>query len=138
MKVRIEGLRDFSRAVAAADKGLKKEIRLVLNDAVDVIVEDSKPIVAEETGAAAKSIRAMSTQTKARVRAGGARAPYYPWLDFGGRVGKYRQVSRPYSEEGRYIYPTYRSKRDSGEFQAKMLEGLEKLGDKAGLDIESG
>lgn len=138
MKVQVHGLREFTRSVAAANSGLKKEIRLVLNDAVDVIVTDAKPTVASNTGGAARSMRAMSTQTKARVRAGGAKAPYYPWLDFGGRVGKYRQVSRPYSEEGRYIYPTYRNKRDSGEFQEKMLEGLDRLGRRSGLEIERG
>lgn len=138
MKVKVSGLREFTRAVANVDKGLKKEIRLVLNEAVGSIVEGSKPLAPRDSGAASGSIRAMSTQTKARIRAGGAKAPYYPWLDFGGKVGKYRQVERPYNEEGRYIYPTYRNKRDSGEFQERMLEGLDRLGRQAGLDINRG
>ena len=35
MKVKVEGLREFSKAVAAADKGLKKEIRLAMNEAAE-------------------------------------------------------------------------------------------------------
>ena len=135
MRVKIEGLREFRAAVDNTQSGTKKEVRLVLNEAANVVVTDSKPVVAANTGAASKSIRAASTQSKSRVRAGGAKAPYYPWLDFGGKVGKYRQVDRSYNQDGRYIYPTYRQKRDSGEFQETMLEAMEALATKHGLDV---
>jgi len=135
MRVEIEGLREFRRAVGNVDKGLKKEIRLVLNDAADLVVKDAKPKVPQRSGKAAGSIRALSTQTMSRVAGGGARVPYYPWLDFGGNVGKGGSVKRAYSKVGRYIYPSYRRKRDSGVFQDRMLDGLNELGERAGLDM---
>lgn len=138
IKVHVEGLREFTKAVDAAEKGLRKHVRLALNESVDLVIDETEPGVPTQDGTAVGSIRAVSTQSKARVRAGGARAPHYPWLDFGGRVGKFRQVHRDYTREGRYLYPTYRSLRDSGEFQDKMVEALVKLGDRAGLEVKGG
>jgi hypothetical protein len=117
---------------------LGRRIRLVLNDAAQLVVNEAEPVVPSLGGTAAGSIRTVSTQSKARVRAGGAKAPYYPWLDFGGRVGKYRQVHRNFIGEGRYIYPKYRRLRDSGVFQEKMISGLNELGSEAGLDMSGG
>lgn len=138
MKVEIKGLREFKRAVGDVDRNLKKEIRLALNEAANLVVSKSKPEFPTLTGKAAASVRAASTQSAARVRAGGARAPYAPWLDFGGSVGRNNSIRRRYQREGRYIYPRYRRLRDSGQFQAKMTEALVAVGDKAGLEVEPG
>lgn len=37
---------------------------------------------------------------------GGEQAPYAPWLEFGGKVGRKDSVKRPYTRKGRYLYPT--------------------------------
>lgn len=136
MRVKVKGLREFSRAVAAADKGLKKEIRLALNEAADLVVSESKPVFPVLTGRAANTIRAASTQKASRVRLGGAKAPYGPWLEFGGKVGKSNSIQRRYVREGRYVYEKYRRLRDSGEFQQAMTGALVELGDKAGLEVK--
>lgn len=133
--VQIEGLSEFRKALREVDKNLPKEIRLILNEAANLVVADAKPKVPQRSGKAAGSVRAQSTQKLARVSGGGGRAPYYPWLDFGGAVGKSNSVKRPYSKVGRYIYPVYRKKRDSGVFQDRMVEGLNELGERAGLDM---
>lgn len=136
-KVGVKGLAQFTRALGAVDKGLKKEVRLVLNEAADLVVSGAKPTVPTgKRGRAKKSVRAQSTQKFARVSGGGSQAPYYPWLDFGGSVGRNGSITRPYTRKGRYIYPTYRGLRDSGEFQQTMLDGLNELGRRHGLDIE--
>lgn len=134
MRVEIKGLREFKKAVAAADPALKKEVRLALNEASNKVVESTRFV--SVTGRAATTLRAASTQRAARVRVGGSKAPYAPWLDFGGRVGRNRSIHRPYKKEGRYVYPAYRRLRDSGEFQAVMTEALVRVGDKAGLEVE--
>lgn len=135
VKIRVEGLREFRSALAEVDKGLKKEVRLVLNDAANLVVKGAKPSVPKTSGKAGGSVRAQSTQKLSRVSGGGSRAPYYPWLDFGGSVGRGGATKRAYSREGRYIYPTYRKAMESGEFQERMKTGLDALGAKAGLDM---
>jgi hypothetical protein len=64
---------------------------------------------------------------------GGSKAPYYPWLDFGGRVGRRHATVRPFLEHGRYIYNAYF--RSRGEFE-KALEGaLVDVAERAGLEV---
>jgi hypothetical protein len=63
--------------------------------------------VPRRTGRAGGTIKAASTRTEARVSEGGARAPYMPWLDFGGRVGRKNSVKRPFLKEGRYIWKSF-------------------------------
>ncbi|WP_307962251.1 hypothetical protein [Salinispora arenicola] len=55
-----------------------------MNDAAQVVVDWARPRVSRRSGRAARSLRVASTGKAVRVRAGGARVPYYPWLDFGG------------------------------------------------------
>jgi hypothetical protein len=105
-------LKEFRASLKAVDRDLPKAMRLALNDAANVIVDDSKPRVPHRSGRAAGTIKARSTQTKARVAGGGNRAPYYPWLDFGGAVGKRSSVRRPFLKNGRYIYDAYFRNRD--------------------------
>jgi hypothetical protein len=77
------------------------------------------------TGRAAGSIKVASTATAARVQGGGKRVPYYPWLDFGGRVGRRHAVNRPFLKEGRYIWAAFAEHR--GEVQKKLRSELTKL-----------
>ena len=58
----------------------------------------------------------------ARIEAGGSKVPYYPWLDFGGRVGRRKSVHRPFLKDGRYIYDAFNRHRD--DFIDVMREGL--------------
>lgn len=133
--VRIEGLRELQRGLKSLDRDLPKALRLAFNDAADIIVDDAKPRVPRLTGRAAGTVKARSTQTAARVTAGGSRAPYYPWLDFGGRVGRRRSVRRPFLKDGRYIYNAYFRRRDSGEFQDALQDALVQVARRAGLGV---
>ena len=54
-------------------------------------------------GHASSSVVAMGKE----VRGGGAAFPYFPWLDFGGRVGRGNSISRPFMKTGRYIWRGY-------------------------------
>jgi hypothetical protein len=133
--VRIDGLAAFNRALKRLDKGLPKAVRLALNDASQVVVHEAVPRVPRRTGRAAASVKAKSTTKLARVAAGNARVPYFPWLDFGGKVGRNRSVDRRFYKHGRYLYRAYFDKRDSGEFVDAISRALRGVAETAGLEV---
>lgn len=134
--IRIEGLREFSRDLKALDRELPKALRLALNQAAAVVVNAAKPSIPIRSGKAQRSVRPQSTRTQARISGGGNRAPYYPWLDFGGRVGRKKSVRRAFLKEGRYIYAAYFEKSASGEFQEILTKSLLDVARQAGIEVE--
>jgi len=134
--IRIDGLAEFSRNLRKLDSDLPKALRVALNDAANVVVDYARPRVPSRSGRAQRSIRARSTRTAARVTSGGARAPYFPWLDFGGRVGRHKSVRRAFLKEGRYLYAAYFAKRSSGEFQRVMTAALLDVVRQAGIEVD--
>ncbi|MDM4721158.1 HK97 gp10 family phage protein [Micromonospora sp. WMMA1363] len=86
-KIAVLGLRDLSRRLRKIDGEAAKQLRIVFNEAAEIVVSDARPKVPKRTGRAAGSLKMRSTRTAVRIAMGGPRAPYYPWLDFGGRVG---------------------------------------------------
>ena len=118
--VQIDGLRQLQRQL----KGSSKQIRKAFNAELQPIAAEIAAIVRaqmpEVSGAAKKSVRPTTLGGFVALRAGGAAAPYYPWLDFGGhldarpyvdslgRAGEFPAQDRPYHKEGRWIYPTIR------------------------------
>lgn len=132
-KVRIEGQREFVRALRRLDGDLPKAMRVALNGAAQLVVDEARPDVPRLSGAAARSLRVASTSSAVRVAAGGARAPYYPWLDFGGRVGRNRATRRRFYPDGRYIYPALA--RVQPDFERVLAEALTSTARRAGLDV---
>lgn len=132
--IKVVGLNEFRKGLRQLDRTLPKGVRLALNDAANVLVDATRPTIPHRTGSAAASLRAQSTQTTARVAVGGPKAPYYPWLDFGGRVGRARSVVRPFYKEGRYLFPTLKKKRN--EIQAAMLNALAELARESGIEVD--
>jgi len=131
--IKVVGLKDRRAALKDIGDGSHKELRRVYNAAGERIATGAqRRVEVGATGKARRSVRMTSTQTRARVSGGGARAKHYPWLDFGGRVGKNRSVSRPFKKEGRYIYREFFDHRR--EVYADMEEGLAKLVEAAGLE----
>lgn len=131
--IEIHGLREFQASLRRMDATLPKRLRIALNQASQVVVDDARPLVPRRSGAAAGSLKVRSSQREARVAAGGRKAPYYAWLDFGGRVGRRRSVARPFYKEGRYIYPSLSQNRD--EIQRVMGRALAELAESAGLEV---
>lgn len=131
--VRIEGLRDMVRALRQVNADLPKALRIAANAAADIVVTEAQRTVPTRTGRAKASIKAKSTRTAARVTSGGRRAPYMPWLDYGGKVGKNNSASRPFIADGRYVYPAFRSKRD--EFEKVLRAELAAVVSQAGLEL---
>jgi hypothetical protein len=134
--VRVDGLAQFSRNLKKLDSDLPKALRLALNQSAELVVTGAQGNVPSRSGKARRSIRAASTRTEARVRAGGNRAPYYPWLDFGGRVGRGKSVRRPFLKDGRYLYATYFKLKASGQFQDAMTKALLGVVEDAGIGVD--
>jgi hypothetical protein len=131
--IRIEGLAQFNRALRKLDADLPKALRIALNEAAKVVVDYGQARMPRRSGRAVASIRARSTRTAVRVVEGGPRAPYAPWLDFGGRTGRARSVIRTFITEGRYLYPALRDERAAIE---KALTGaLARVAEQAGLEL---
>jgi len=134
--IRVDGLAEFSRNLRKLDADLPKALRVALNDAADVVVGAARVRVPKRSGRAAASIRARSTRTAVRVAGGGKRVPYYPWLDFGGRVGRRKAVKRAFLKEGRYIYAAYFDKTSSGAFQEVLTGALLDVARQAGIEVQ--
>lgn len=134
--IRIEGLAQFSRNLRKLDSDLPKALRVAMNEAADLVVTDARALVPKRSGKAAKSIRAASTRTAVRVKAGGTRAPYYSWLDFGGRVGRKKATRRPFLKEGRYLYPTYFHLRDTGRIRRVLEKSLLDVAWQSGVEVD--
>lgn len=123
--IQIAGLREFNRDLKRISADAPKALRLAGNKAAQLVVDWARPRVASRSGRAARSVRALSTRTATRVAGGSRRVPYFPWLDYGGRVGPARSVSRPFRKEGRYIYQGFYARRDQvGEVLGDELRAV--------------
>lgn len=132
--IRVDGLRQFQKALRDMDADLPKQIRLILNEAAQEVIDYAKPKVPRRTGRAVASIKARSSQREVRIAVGGTKAPYYPWLDFGGEGRrKGRPAERPFIRGGRYLYPGLDARRT--EVTEIMAKGMTLLASSAGLDV---
>lgn len=132
--IRITGLKEFQKSLRSMDSGLPKLLRLAFNEATAVVIDWAVPRIPRKTGRAAASVKARSSQREARVAIGGRRAPWMPWLDFGGQ-GKRpgRPAPRPFIRKGRYLYAGLDATHDD---VTKIMErGIADLARRAGLEV---
>lgn len=134
--IKIGGLREFQAALKAMDGEAQKQLRVVLNDAAATVAGAAGRRVPVRSGKARASLRAQSSQREAKVVGGSAKVPYYGWLDFGGKVGKHRSVSRRFVTEGRYMYPAFHANRDS--IYAALQAALVELARSKGVTVDGG
>lgn len=128
--IQIEGLKEFSKNLKKLDAELPKALRVAFNAAADIVVQDARSGIPSKSGKARRSVKARSTRTAARVVGGGRSAPYYPWLDFGGRVGRKKSIRRPFQTEGRYIYRAFydNQQKFSDALEAALLDVVKQAG----------
>lgn len=131
--IRISGLRELNAALKRADVELPKKVRLSLNDATEGIADDAGRHFPQRSGRGARSYKARSTRTAARVVMGGAKARYVPWMDFGGqgRVAG-RPAKRPFIRTGRYLFPALERRRP--EYLADLERVLVEVAVEAGFE----
>lgn len=135
--IKIDGLRQLSKALRAVSTDAPKGLRLAANSAADIVVKAARPKVptgAGKGGHALSSVKASSTRTAARVQGGGKRYPYYPWLDFGGRGGKGKKNVRPFLRSGRYIWKSFGENKD--KVTAQLATALTKVAVEAGFEAD--
>lgn len=134
--IRVEGLADLSRSLRKLDSDLPKALRVALNKPAELVIGEARPRIPKRTGRAANSLKAKSTRTEVRVSEGGSRAPYMPWLDFGGRVGRGRSIERRFYRDGRYLYASYYDLVGSGKIQDVLSRSLLDVVESAGLEVD--
>lgn len=132
--IKIDGLAEFTKNLKKLDSDLPKALRLAFNGAADLVVTDARQRIPTKTGKAKASVKARSTQTASRVVGGSARVPYYPWLDFGGRVGKGGSIKRPFLKEGRYVYNAYFKNR--AKYAELVESSLLDVARQAGIEVD--
>lgn len=133
--IKVDGLADFNRNLRKLDNDLPKALRIANNSAGQLIVNYARPRVPKDSGKAAGTVKAKSTRTEGRVTGGSARYPYYAWLDFGGRVGRKKSVSRPFLKSGRYLYAGLSSQ--FGEIMQVLHNALIDVAKQAGVEVDS-
>jgi hypothetical protein len=133
-KIEVTGLREFQQALKQMDSALPRQLRVALNAASGIVIDYASPRMPSRSGRARASLKARSSQREARIGLGGRRAPWAPWLDFGGEGKKKgRPAARPFIRSGRYVYKGLEVKRD--EVTKIMSEGLTELARGAGLVV---
>jgi hypothetical protein len=128
-KITLRGVKEFQKALREMDSDLPKQIRVILNDATELVLSYAVPRFPRLTGRAAGSLKSRSSQREARIAMGGARAPYAPGLDFGGNAPRFPD----YRAGGRYVYKGLEFNRD--EITERMSKGLHDLAAGAGLEM---
>lgn len=131
--IKIQGLTQFQRALKQMDGESQKQLRVVFNKAADLIVQEAPRGMPRKTGKAAGSLKARSGQREAVVIGGGKKAPYYPFIDFGGSVGPRKTTKRRFIKSGRYMYPAY--SRNTNTIQRILEDGLKELVESAGMKV---
>lgn len=133
--IQIEGLAQLNRALRRLDAEAPKGLRLAHNEAANIVVDAARPRMPRKSGRAQASVKARSTRTATRVSAGNSRAPYVPWLDYGGegRIAG-RPSKREFRKGGRYVYPAFHDNRNRVE--DALEQGLLKVVTSAGLVVD--
>ena len=149
-RVEVRGLREFERAIRDLDGDLRTELRGDLRSIAEQVAADARGRVAADVGSgdAAASITPRATGKGASIAAGGRKAPYFPWLDFGGSVGRGHRPGVAWSGavkrewrgrpvgEGRYLYPAIRASRD---LIVRLVDAsVERVAREAGFDTKGG
>lgn len=134
LKVEVKGIRDLRRSLKQVETELPKELRDGLAAVSELVLDAARPKVPSVSGGAVGSMRVRRQSAAAAIAVGGEKAPYFPWLDFGGRVGRNKSVVRPFFKEGRYIYPTLKEKRSV--INEKVDKLIAELAVKAGFETD--
>lgn len=108
VSVEVEGLKELRAALRQAEGRSPKELAAAGLPAATIAASAASRRVPSITGRTAGSVRPFATATGGGVRAGGAKAAWFGWLDFGGRRPQEKAsggLGRPVIKAGRYIYP---------------------------------
>ncbi len=131
--IKVEGADKIVSSLGDFRKGMPGGVKTALAGCSDFLVGKAKPLVPAVSGAARRSLMSVLMNGMQEVVAGGRLAAYYGWLDFGGRTGKHKSVSRRFIAEGRYLFPTARKQND--QFTKIAEAALHDVAKGAGLKV---
>lgn len=132
VQVKIEGMREFRKALRDADRELPKEMRRAFNNVAEMVADEAANRVPVRSGRLRDSIRPRSTQTEGVVVMGRASVPYAGWIDFGGKIApRGTVVERQFIREGRYLFPAGRDLEPA--IKRETVKVINRMADKAGL-----
>lgn len=130
--VRARGLDEVRRAFKRAEELTPDLAQEVSKEAAELALSWARGEIPQRTGNAASTLKVIRLGRQFGLQGGDATtAPYYPWLDFGGRVGRRHSVVRQYLDSGRYIYPGFVN--TLGQAENVMERALSKMIYRAGL-----
>lgn len=134
------------RAFKQLDTELPKELRREFKAIAEMVAGRIRGKVPRRTGAAASSVTTRAGSTGAGIAFGGSKAPYFPWLDFGGSVGRGHRPGSAWSGairrewegiprgSGRYVYPTIAESK--GDIGAAADEAIRRVARRADFDTK--
>lgn len=143
--VNIIGLSELRRALRKMDRESVRALNAGLKGAVQPLVPQIAATVPTSTGRARSSVRVTSSGGTVWLKGGGARVPYFGWLDFGGQLPGHRPrrkkammwsgaqhpsasaggAYRTEIRSGRYIYPgAERHAEEATERTAIIFDGV--------------
>lgn len=137
VQLEVRGLVELTSALKKVDADVASNLKAAMKAiAADVVAIAQEQVIADVgAGPAASSIRPRASLRGAAVAFGGPSAPYYPWLDFGGSVGRGHKPRVAWSGaikrawkgkpngDGRYVYPAIRQ--EGPEIGRKAREAVE-------------
>lgn len=132
MAIEVRGVRELQRAFGQVERALPKELRAEFLGIAQRVVAAIQPRIPSISGRAASSLTPKASNRGASIAFGGRKAEYYPWLDFGGSVGRNRSIHRPLVVGGRYLYPGIAEHRQQTAEAAD--EAIEKVAERAGFE----
>lgn len=166
VKMKLTGLNELLASMRKVAPVAKRELSGALRVIGKMVVTDAQASMTfkHPTGKARKAYKVRVVTRRGfegvEINEGGPVAPYLPWLDFGGTVGRGRRstarvsihaggrvtarrvgsrgtgsVVRPYIKDGRYLYPAYYRRYD--DMVAATFEAVRKAAMSAGLEVTS-
>jgi hypothetical protein len=164
IKMQLTGLRELLAALRKVAPDAKRELSASLKTIGKMVQADTQADMPRRRGKARRSVKVKVVARRGfegvQISEGGAVAPYAPWLDFGGTVGRGRRstarvtfhgggrvtvqrggsrgsgsVVRPFIKDGRYLYPAYYRRYD--DMVAATLEAVRRACTAAGLEVTS-
>lgn len=146
VKTEVRGIRELSGALRKIDSESQKKLKESFKGIAESVASSVRTKVPKRKGRAAASIVARGSTRGASIAFGGQKAPYMPWLDFGGSVGRGHRSGVPWSGAikrdwlgnptgmGRYVYPTI--KEHGREIKEETDKALKKAIKSAGFETK--
>lgn len=134
--VRVDGLDELRAALTGLSKGLDEALRGELLDQARKVAREASSRVPRQTGSARAALGAQIVDGVASVTADARRAPYFGWLEYGGRTGRGHRIVRAFVKDGRYIGRAVDGA--LGDIEAAAARAVIEAGRRADLEVTGG